>query len=225
MVAPQDQQARLRAIIGRYVGYVSRTLLKAGVPQSELEDEIQRTFIAMAGRLEAVHVGAERNFLYQVAVNIAAHARRRFARRREVLTDQLPEGIPAIETPEGLAERKQMRQLIDDVADSMSESLRSVFTLYEIDGRTISEIAALLGVPGGTVSSRLRRARAHFRQQVMAVELGWQVPTRGGAQDEGPALLRRGDVSALVRALLVAGASAPRSAAMRAKTLIALGVS
>ena len=54
------------------------------MPPSELDDEVQRTFITVARRIADVRAGAERSFLFQVAINMAAHARRDLARRREV---------------------------------------------------------------------------------------------------------------------------------------------
>ena len=63
-------------------GFVLRTLRKAGIPTADLDDEVQRTFIIMANRLDSVHLGAERSFLGQVARNVAAHAHRARARRQ-----------------------------------------------------------------------------------------------------------------------------------------------
>src|SRR6266496_3195494 len=47
---PADRHARMRTIVGENVRFVARALRRAGVPRSELDDEIQRTFIAVAGR-------------------------------------------------------------------------------------------------------------------------------------------------------------------------------
>jgi len=44
----------------------------------------------------------------------------------------------------------------------MPEELSSVFVLFELEGMTSIEIAALLEIPVGTAASRLRRAREHF---------------------------------------------------------------
>ena len=88
-----DKQTRIRWMVDEYIDFVGRTLRKAGVPPSELDDEVQRTFITVARRIDDVDLGAERSFLYQVAVNLASHSRRKLARRREVLDDHLPERV------------------------------------------------------------------------------------------------------------------------------------
>ena len=224
MMTPKDLQTRMRSIVREHVGFVTRVLDKAGVPQADLDDAIQRTFIIVTRRLDDVHAGAEKSFLYQVAVNVAAHARRNLARRREVSSDQLNDQVLAHTTPELIAERKQMRRLIDEIVDTMGESLRSVFMLHQLEAMSMGDIARLLGVPIGTVASRLRRAREQFRRHIAAIELGWDLDTEGVKQIEGPSLLRREKVSALGRALLAAGASRLAPVSTRAKTLAALGL-
>jgi RNA polymerase sigma-70 factor (ECF subfamily) len=214
----------MRSIVDDNTQFVARTLRRAGVPQFELEDAIQRTFIVVAGRLDDLLPGAERSFLFQVAINVASHARRNLARRREVSSDELPDTVEAPTTPEHLAARKEIRKLVDDITDRMHETLRSVFTLHELEGLTTAEIATLVGVPAGTVASRLRRARAQFRQNISAIELALDLGTAGSKRIDGPALLRRVEVSAVERALLTAGSSGCTSSATRSKTLAALGV-
>ncbi len=214
----------MQTIVREHIGFVARVLEKAGVPQADLDDGIQRTFITVTRRLDDVHAGAEKSFVFQVALNVAAHARRNLARRREVCSDQLDDVVIAPTTPEQIAERRQMRKLIDDIVDTMSESLRSVFTLYQVEGMSTAEIATLLGVPIGTVASRLRRGREVFRRHLVAIELASDLGTEGARRIEGPLPLRRERVSGLVRALLVAGASRFTTVSARAKTLAALGL-
>jgi RNA polymerase sigma-70 factor, ECF subfamily len=52
------------------------------------------------------------------------------------------------------------------VLDAMPIELRAVFVLFELEGMTSPEIAAISGLPPGTVASRLRRARERFRELV-----------------------------------------------------------
>ena len=223
-MTPKELQARMRSIVQEHIGFVARILEKAGVPQADLDDGIQRTFITVTRRLGDVHAGAEKSFVFQVALNVAAHARRNLARRREVCSDELDDVVIAPTTPEHIAERKQMRKLIDDIVATMNESLRAVFILHLVEAKSMAEIAAHLGVPVGTVASRLRRARELFRRHIVAIELASDLGTESASRLEGPALLRREKASALVRALLAAGASRLAPVSTRAKTLAALGL-
>jgi RNA polymerase sigma-70 factor (ECF subfamily) len=213
----------MRLIVDEHLRFVTRTLQKAGVPRCDVDDEVQRTFMVVAGRLEDVKLGAERSFLFQVAINMAAHARRKLARRREILSDRIPERIDTLATPDRMMERKQARQMLDNVLRSMPESMRVVFTLYELEGMDRVEIAAQLGVPRGTVASRLRRARAQFRKNVVAVEFAADVGAKG-ASTEAPAPLRRQKVGRLWRALRNTGASIAPANSTHARTLAVLGL-
>jgi RNA polymerase sigma-70 factor (ECF subfamily) len=219
-----DRQARMRAVVEDNVDFVTRTLRKAGVPTAELDDEVQRTFIVVAERLERVQPGAERAYLYQVAVNVAWHARRGLARRREILAEEPPETVEALETPEYLTHRKGLREILDRVTASMPEAMRCVFLLYEVEGKSLLEIASSHGIPRGTVASRLRRARAHFRGHTAAIELAWDLGAQGADGIDERRFTRARKRTPLERALRSVGASPRASAAMRANTLALLGL-
>ena len=176
VVEPADygvvRERRLREMVDSYVGFVARVLRNAGTPEAEIDDEVQRTFITASRRLDDIRLGAEKAFLFRIALNLAAHARRTAARRREVPADKTPERVETLATPEQLTDRKRMRMLLDRVLDQMHETLRAVFVLREFEEMNMSEIAVVLNVPRGTVASRLRRARAEFRERVRALEDG-----------------------------------------------------
>jgi len=217
-----DRHARTRALVMENIKFVARTLRRAGVPRSELDDQIQQTFIIMAGRLDDVRPGAERSFLFQVAQNVASHARRSLARRRDFPSDRIPDQVESC-TPEFIAGRKQTHQQLDRILGSLREPLRVVFVLYEIENRELAEIAALLRIPRGTVASRLRRARIRLREHPDAIELAWENGVQGVTPIEGPPPLRRGELTTLERALLAAGMRARGSDAIVATTLALLG--
>lgn len=163
-------ETRLRAMVDSYIDFVARVLRNAGTPDADVDDAVQRTFITAANRLSDIRIGAEKSFLLQIALHIAAHARRTVARRREVHSDEAPEQVEAFATPEQLTDQKRARQMLDRVLDHMDADLRTVFVLYEFEELNMAEIATALRIPQGTVASRLRRARADFRQRVARLE-------------------------------------------------------
>jgi len=224
MQAASQDQARMRAMVDEHLRFVAHTLRKAGVPASDLDDEVQRTFMVAANRLNDVRHGAERSFLFQVALNTASHARRALARRRELPSEQVPERIEAFATPENLADRMQMRRLFEEMLASMPESLRSVFVLFELEGMETVEVAARLGIPRGTVASRLRRARAQLRKQAEAIELAWDRGLQTRQRIAEPAPMRRERASSLEHALLSAGAFKPAVPSAHARTLATLAL-
>jgi RNA polymerase sigma-70 factor (ECF subfamily) len=161
-----DQNERIRSLVDKHSDFVARTLLTSGVPQCDVDDEVQRTFLVAVRRLEAVRLGSERAFLYRVARHTAAHAQRTRGRCREIPSGDLPDvpnGSDAFASPESLAQRRQMWTLVAGALGRMRESLRAVFVLYDLEGRCRNDIAELLNLPEGTVASRLRLARKEVR--------------------------------------------------------------
>ncbi len=156
-------------MVNSYIDFIARVLRNAGTPPAEIDDAVQRTFITVARRLDDVRPGAEKAFLLQIALHVAAHARRTAARRREVPASEAVEMVESA-TPEQLTNQKRARQMLDRVLDQMDTDLRTVFVLYEFEELNMAEIASVLGIPRGTVASRLRRARADFRERVAAFD-------------------------------------------------------
>jgi len=165
-------KSRLSRLVDDHIDFVARILRNAGTAEADIDDEVQRVFIVLSNRLDDVQPGCEKSFLLQTALHIAARSRRTVARRREVLTDELLQIADPVSTPEELMDRRQMRQTIDQILDQMDSDLRIVFVLYEVEQMTAAEIGTALKIPNGTVASRLRRARADFRDRVSTIEHG-----------------------------------------------------
>ena len=164
------REARLRELVEQHVDFVARVLRNAGTPEAEVDDNVQRTFITASNRLEDVREGAEKSFLLQIALRVAAHARRTVARRREVTDEDASERLDIRATPEEMAVQQDTRRLLDRVLRQMDPDLRLVFTLHEFEELSMAEIAGLVGIPQGTVASRLRRARVDFRSRVRSLQ-------------------------------------------------------
>jgi len=213
----------MRSMMSEHLRLVARVLRKAGVPRSDLEDSIQRTFIVASRRLETTPVESERSFLYGVARHVASHTRRAMARRREIPGDT-PERVDLLARPDHLVERKRMRELVDRIVDDMDAPLRAVLIMHELEELSLTEIGAILRVPRGTAASRLRRARAQFRDRVATIDLAWLDDTPIARQRVEPGLLRDEAVSAFERTLLAVGASRVVAIAARDHTLAALGL-
>jgi RNA polymerase sigma-70 factor, ECF subfamily len=172
VAVPMTLKSRLSRLVDDHIDFVARILRNAGTAEADIDDEVQRVFIVLSNRLDDVQSGSEKSFLLQTALHIAARSRRTVARRREVLTDQLPQIADPVSTPEELADRRQMRQTVDHILGQMDSDLRIVFLLYEVEQMTAAEIGTALKIPNGTVASRLRRARADFRDRVSTLEHG-----------------------------------------------------
>jgi RNA polymerase sigma-70 factor (ECF subfamily) len=140
---------------------VWRALRRFGVPERDADDAAQQVFLALSHRLHEVSAGKEAAYLMAVAVRVAANARRKLERSQELLSDEL-EAEAAGHTPEALLDQKQLREELDRGLLTLPLEQRAVFVLFELEGFSLPEIAEALGIPLGTATSRLRRARGHF---------------------------------------------------------------
>ncbi len=164
------RDARLRSLVSAHCDFLARALRNLGVPEADIDDAVQRTFLVAAKRLDGIEPGAEKAFLYRTALHDAAHVRRTLARRREVAEERAGDRSDLVATPEHLADQRMARKLLDQLLNEMDPQIRSVFVLYELEEMTMGEIANLLDIPGGTVASRLRRARTEFKKLVRRLQ-------------------------------------------------------
>ncbi len=156
------REQRFRDLVDRHFEFVWRSVRRLGVPEADADDAAQEVFLVAARHLDRFPVDRERAFLFGTALRIAS-TRRRSARRRPEELDAASDERPGAELdPEELAELARARPLLQEILDGMSMELRAVFVLAEIEELTVPEIAELLDVPQGTVSSRLRSAREKF---------------------------------------------------------------
>lgn len=165
-IASADSQRRLRAMVDDNFAFIARVLRNLGVRGSDLDDVSERVFSSAASRLDDIAPESERAFLVQAAVRWAANDRRARARVREVACDNLPDVPDAAPSPEDLTARRRAVAVLDGLLETMELDLRAVFVLDEIEEMSRSEIARVLGLPEGTVASRLRRAREDFEQKL-----------------------------------------------------------
>ncbi|MBX3209543.1 MAG: RNA polymerase sigma factor [Labilithrix sp.] len=151
---------RQQVVAEAHFASVWRFLRALGVPAGALDDAAQEVFLVVAKKLAQIRPGAERAFLFSTAVNVSRELRRKHA-REELAQDPDDEALePADDwTPEASLDRKEERDLLMHLLDGLSDELRTVLVLYEIEGHVLPEIAAMLDIPIGTAASRLRRAR------------------------------------------------------------------
>jgi len=173
--ASPTEQERLRSALDTHFALVWRSLRRFGVPEDRVDDAAQHVFLTLAERLPGVAPSSERSFLIGVCLRIAANTRRGVARNVEVPSAAI-EQHGAGANPEELLASKQRRRVLDRALDALSLEQRTVFVLFELEGFSLPEIAQSLGLPLGTATSRLRRARLRFEAWVEALHESGEVP-------------------------------------------------
>jgi RNA polymerase sigma-70 factor, ECF subfamily len=155
-------ESRLRRIVLEHFEVLWRFMRRLGIAECDTDDAVQEVVLVLARKLDQVEVGCERSFVLSTAVRVASTFRRTARNRREVDDAELA-GMhsPGLD-PEQLAEKQRLRGVLDKVMKELPLDLRAVFVLYELEELTMAEIANALGLPPGTVASRLRRSRELF---------------------------------------------------------------
>jgi RNA polymerase sigma-70 factor, ECF subfamily len=159
--AVPEREERLRRAVDEHYAFIWRTLRRFGIPKDEADDLVQGVLLIFARKLETVEIGLEQPFLFRCAANVALHGRRAFQRRRALQEkaarlDGATQAGPSVEDD---ATRHEDLELLDELLAELPDDLRAVVVLCELEEMTLSEAAVVLGLPRGTVMSRLRRAR------------------------------------------------------------------
>lgn len=159
----------VREIFEAHGDFVWRALARSGVRDADLRDATQEVFVVVARKLdEREGTSSLTTWLYGIAVRVAANYRRKAHRRHEELTDDPPEvsadGAGG-DDPERALSREQARVRLSLILDELPHDQRVVFMMFELEEMTCPSIAASLGVPLGTVYTRLRAARATFQER------------------------------------------------------------
>jgi RNA polymerase sigma-70 factor, ECF subfamily len=158
-----------------YADFVWRSLQRLGVPQRNLEDALQDVFVVVHRRLSSFDSTAKMStWLFGICLRVAAAHRRRACIRYErgsLGLDTHPDhGLLA--NPEQSAMRREAKRRVELVLETMAMERRAVFVMFEIEGMPAGAIAEVLGIPVGTVYSRLHKARAEFGDAIARFGFG-----------------------------------------------------
>jgi RNA polymerase sigma-70 factor (ECF subfamily) len=154
-----------------HVDRLWRLVVRLGVPAHGADDIVQECFIIASRRRSGIASGQERSFLMGTAVRLCANYRRSARVRREVSCGEgVEREVSPLPNAEQLLVEKRWRELLDQALEALSDTHRAPFVLFELEGLSVHEIAELLALPPGTVSSRLYRARAKFAELALAIQ-------------------------------------------------------
>ncbi len=163
-----DRRLEPTLVYEQYADFVWRSLQRCGLSSVDLEDAFQEVFIVVHRKLGSFRGHSKMTtWLFGICLRVAKK-QRRFALFRRFTVESAPDQADPI-TPERNLERRQASQQVERILRRMSPEQRAVFTMFEIERLDCSEIADTMGVPIGTVYSRLHAARARFRREHVRV--------------------------------------------------------
>ena len=150
-VSDRDQAA-FELLVWRHGGLVFGACERILKESNAAEDAFQATFLILARKASTVR-GSLPAWLHRCARRVAVRAAQwRTTRREEPLEFELTAKASKEPDPE-------LRSVLDSEIDRLPARLREAVILCYLDGRTTEEAAEILGIPRGTVLSRLSTAR------------------------------------------------------------------
>jgi RNA polymerase sigma-70 factor (ECF subfamily) len=163
--------ARLVSIHERLVyGLAARLLGDA----EEARDVSQEVFLQVFRTLDQFQGRSSlKTWIYRIAVNQCHNRRRWWQRRRRGQMVSLDVVTPSEEPREGSEcgperqfERREQRRRLQQALGALPFRQRAVLLLREVEGLSCEQTAEALGLPVGTVKSRLSRARLALKQEL-----------------------------------------------------------
>ncbi len=155
-------EAAWRRFFQRYARGVYRWAVMLGLPPAEAEDAAQEVLaVAIRKIKQCREEEGLKPWLFRITKHIVANARRKAWFRRGVLKGEAPE--PAFDT--GSLPSRESEISVRHCLNRLPVKQREVLILSDVEGHTREEVAGILGIPAGTVASRLRLARRGFLKE------------------------------------------------------------
>lgn len=160
----------------RFLPQILRWCARLGGPLVDAEDAAHETMLVVIRRAHTIRDPDQMlPWVYGVTRRVVS-----WQRRKSMWTRFVPgfhaESAHPMRDPERDASDRQERRAVWELLEQLDPVLREVLVLCDLEDRTDEAVAQLVGVPTGTVKSRLRRARARFAETAAA---------RGLADEEG----------------------------------------
>ncbi|MDA9577581.1 sigma-70 family RNA polymerase sigma factor [Gammaproteobacteria bacterium] len=161
--AQNGDEGAFKFLMTKYYPRVYASLFAFTKSREDSEDLTQLTFIKVWQKINSFRGdSAFFTWIYRIAINLAKNHFASSASKKDkvnISSDDLEIDIPSYENPEISLMHKQSLQNIQSYVKTLPESLKTAFTLREVDGKSYEEISVITNTPIGTVRSRIFRAR------------------------------------------------------------------
>ncbi len=175
-LALQRGAGAIRVLTQRYNQRLYRVCWGILRNEADAEEAVQDAYVkAFTASASFEGHASYATWLTRIAINEALERRRAAQRRarlleREGITEmaeyraRLADGPISHGSPEEIAARAEVAQRLQGAVARLPEMYRTVFVLRDVEGVSVEEAAAALGVPEQTVKTRLFRARRRLQQ-------------------------------------------------------------
>jgi RNA polymerase sigma-70 factor, ECF subfamily len=163
----ETRDERFAVLVRRQARFVFRVAYSILRKVQDADDAVQETFLKLYRSQRWDRIEDERAFLARVAWRTAIDQLRK-APKNEPASDAPWAG----QNPEQAAIVSDWNSAVQRLIDALPEELRQPLALSSVEELTSREIAQVMGIPEGTVRTRLMRARQILRQKLNALGAG-----------------------------------------------------
>src|SRR5438552_8226695 len=168
----QAQEGDVRAfesLLASHLPQIRRFARAYATDPADADDLAQEALIKVYKSLKLFrYQSAFATWLYAIVRNVFLDALKSRAGKERAAEEQLvphhAQGASDTHAPDVELEREQERNRLWTALRQVPPEFRSALVLFDIEGCTYDEVAAIEGVAVGTVKSRLSRGRAHLRR-------------------------------------------------------------
>ena len=148
-------------------------VIRLGGPRMDSEDVAQEVFVIALRRIHTFRGDAKvTTWLFAITRNVVNNRRRRLAIRRFVGMDRIESLPDENASTDDYLHRKQQRRLVQSALECLPQKQREVIVLMDLEERSANEASEMLGVPPGTIYSRLHYARKAFTSALKSQNSG-----------------------------------------------------
>ncbi len=163
------RDAAFTALMNRHGLFLYRVALGLLRNRQDAEDAVQETFLKLYRGEGWRGMEDERAFLarsvWNAGLNRLATAGAKAMRHAE--DADAMDLVSAMRSPEQLVMANSERALMRSLIEELPETLRQPLVLFAIEGMRSQQVAAILGVPEGTVRTRVMRAKLELRRRFL----------------------------------------------------------
>ncbi len=172
------QASKFEILVGNYQQRIYAYLLAMLGNRHDAEDVAQETFLTAFRKLDQFERRSSfYTWLHRIAFNAAIDLQRRKKRtKNQFSTGDMTETAEPKEhlsdSPASIVMAKETVSQVQIALSRLDEERRNIIVLRDLQGIDYAEIATMLGIPVGTVRSRLHRARIELRDIMNAMGIG-----------------------------------------------------
>jgi RNA polymerase sigma-70 factor (ECF subfamily) len=157
-MGPAGSRARMEELVGAYAGPLYRYAYRLTGSAADAEDLTQDAFCKAQGRLQQLRdPDRAKAWLFSILRNAYLHRVRADKHQRLVPLDSVADlAVDGAADPPAEVEPERLQQALND----LPEIFRSPLILFYFEEFSYRDIAEQMGLPLGTVMSRLARAKA-----------------------------------------------------------------